>query len=104
MSSRLPFLVLLFFLMLFSPLDITMAGRNSPSRVAQAARPLEPKSQDYTTLLKPRPHRERNVFRGREVKSCLPKGIRRSSAPSRYVNYQTFDATTCSLGRRHSKP
>ncbi|CAN1171829.1 hypothetical protein LINPERHAP2_LOCUS29803 [Linum perenne] len=30
----------------------------------------------------------RGVFGRKEVKNCLPKGFRHTSAPSRYVNYQ----------------
>nr|DAD28533.1 TPA_asm: hypothetical protein HUJ06_030001 [Nelumbo nucifera] len=104
MSSTFVFVILLFFLVFLSPPELTleMAGRTS-SRVAAAMRPLTSKSKDYTAL-EPKPsHERRNVFRGREVKGCLPKGIRHSSAPSRYVNYHTFDATTCSSGSRHHR-
>ena len=83
------FLLLIFLLLLSSP--------------AFAIRQLTASSKapgDYT-LLKPK---EGNYGGGHgggfgirpEVESCLPKGIQRTSAPSRYVNYQTLGSDLCS--------
>ncbi|KAF4348784.1 hypothetical protein F8388_002521 [Cannabis sativa] len=39
-----------------------------------------------------------------EVESCLPKGFRQTSAPSRYVNYDTLGSTLCSSPTSDRKP
>ncbi|CAN8247199.1 unnamed protein product [Cochlearia groenlandica] len=49
------------------------------------------------TLMKLNPRNQ--VFRGREVKSCLPKGFRPRSAPSRFVNYQPLVSVKCSSSK-----
>ncbi|KAK4359952.1 hypothetical protein RND71_022181 [Anisodus tanguticus] len=38
------------------------------------------------------------------VKDCLPKGIKRSSAPSRYINDHTLGSTSCSSIKKVNKP
>ncbi|CAL1404197.1 unnamed protein product [Linum trigynum] len=35
------------------------------------------------------------VFGGKEVKDCMPKGFRHTSAPSRYVNYLPLLGSNC---------
>ncbi|KAL1558504.1 hypothetical protein AAHA92_08959 [Salvia divinorum] len=40
-----------------------------------------------------RNHRQR-AFHGQEIKNCMPKGSRRSSAPSRFVNYHTLGSSS----------
>ncbi|GMN51020.1 hypothetical protein TIFTF001_020181 [Ficus carica] len=39
---------------------------------------------------------QRGVGSRPEVENCLPKGFKRTSAPSRYVNYQTLGSSLCS--------
>ncbi|KAM6600748.1 hypothetical protein CsatA_020357 [Cannabis sativa] len=39
-----------------------------------------------------------------EVESCLPKGFRQTSAPSRYVNYDTLGSTLCSSPTSDHRP
>ncbi|EXC32914.1 hypothetical protein L484_013029 [Morus notabilis] len=37
------------------------------------------------------------------VENCLPKGLPRTSAPSRYINSQTLGSTLCSTSSASSK-
>ncbi|KAK7844259.1 hypothetical protein CFP56_011071 [Quercus suber] len=68
-----------------------MAARKIPSSAPSTiVRPLVSEAQDYVTM-KPLFKHKHRVFRGKEVKNCLPKGFRHSSAPSRFVNYHTLD-------------
>lgn len=72
------------------------------------ARPLESSRYgDYVTM-KPKPSdggQGGHGFHSRDVESCLPKGFRHSSAPSRYVNYHTLGSTTmCSSNDHVAKP
>ncbi|KAJ4720742.1 Maintenance of mitochondrial morphology protein like [Melia azedarach] len=81
------------FLLLSSP-AITMSTGTSGLVVAAAARPL--KSANYATF-KPKTSQERDKIGSRSgVEDCLPKGIHRNSAPSRYINYHTFGSPMCS--------
>ncbi|GKV01263.1 hypothetical protein SLEP1_g13828 [Rubroshorea leprosula] len=75
------FLVLMF----SSSLPVSMAIRDIPSSVPSTMRPA---SVDYMKMDNDEVTQGHQVFHDREVKGCLPKGYRRSSAPSRYVNYQ----------------
>lgn len=81
-----------FLLLLLSPPILRIT---STTNLAEAARPLTetnvipPPSYE---VLKPKeahggqPH----GFGSKGLESCLPKGFRRASAPSRYVNYHTL--------------
>ncbi|KAL7127228.1 hypothetical protein ABFS83_14G241800 [Erythranthe nasuta] len=73
-------------------------GRHYPvlPSAPSTALPKAAAAADYVTVnpgLKP--HKQR-VFHRREVNNCMPKGFHRSSAPSRYVNYQTLGSFRCS--------
>nr|KYP53062.1 hypothetical protein KK1_025064 [Cajanus cajan] len=61
------------------------------------ARPLEHDNvPKYINLKKPDKGKfGRRGFHGGSVEACMPKGFRRSSAPSRYINYQPL-GSTCS--------
>lgn len=93
---------LLLYLILLSSISITVVGRDISIRVSAANSPSVSGSQGYVKL-KPELHNARPVFGGREVKSCLPKGLRHSSAPSHYVNYHPLGSAGCSSSRRHPK-
>ncbi|KAE8037787.1 hypothetical protein FH972_010349 [Carpinus fangiana] len=81
-----------------------MAARHIPSSAPSTiVRPLISEAPDYATM-KPQFHHKHRVFQGREVKGCLPKGYRHSSAPSRYVNYRTLGSPECSSGGHSAKP
>ncbi|KAG6570806.1 hypothetical protein SDJN03_29721, partial [Cucurbita argyrosperma subsp. sororia] len=101
MASLFPFLFYLLFLLLLSSPSPSMAARCvPPSAPSTIVTPLAtPEAEDYETV-KPQLNRKRLVFGGNEVKSCLPKGFRRSSAPSRFVNYHTSGG--CSSTTDHS--
>ncbi|KAI4322300.1 hypothetical protein L6164_022008 [Bauhinia variegata] len=101
MSTTIPLSLLAFYLLLsLSSLDITMAGRLiPPSAPSTITRPLV---STYVTM-KPRLDHNQKVFQGKQVKSCLPKGFRHSSAPSRFVNYKTLGSSGCS-GMQSRKP
>ncbi|KAJ4720740.1 Maintenance of mitochondrial morphology protein like [Melia azedarach] len=82
-----------FFLLLSSP-AITMSTGTRGVVVAAAARPL--KSANYATFKTKTTH-EPDKFGSRSgVDDCLPKGIHRNSAPSRYTNYHNSGSTMCS--------
>lgn len=75
---------------------------------AAAARPLEQEFPKYTNLKVADDQKGHNGrissgnFQGgggRNVEACLPKGFRRSSAPSRYINYQPLAGSTCSSAK-----
>ncbi|KAJ4829679.1 hypothetical protein Tsubulata_007474 [Turnera subulata] len=75
-------MLVMYVLVLLCCLETTMGGRNIPSSV--------PSTQEQAEFVKMKPEMDlrRPVFGSRGVKSCLPKGFRHSSAPSRFVNYQ----------------
>ncbi|KAK7404776.1 hypothetical protein VNO78_05734 [Psophocarpus tetragonolobus] len=83
-------------------LDMTLAARIIPrSAPSTVTRPLF--LSEAETYLKPHLGHKQNVFQGRQVKNCLPKGYRHNSAPSRFVNYDTLGSSVCS-GMRSDKP
>ena len=90
------FLMALLLLVLLNP-PLLMARMNSMSRFAVAMKPLESNPPSHVTFNHKTSH---GGFRKRAVNSCLPKGFRHSSAPSRYVNYHTLGSTMCSPGKR----
>ncbi|KAL5069476.1 hypothetical protein RYX36_020363 [Vicia faba] len=64
-----------------------------------ASRPLEQNANPKYINLKPeKGNGGGRVFQGRNVEDCLPKGFRRSSAPSRYINYQPL-GSSCSSSK-----
>lgn len=66
---------------------------------------LATKHYEASTRFKPKIGRKQGSFHGDQgVEDCLPKGIRRSSAPSRYINDQTLGSTTCSSIKKVNKP
>ncbi|KAE8646888.1 hypothetical protein Csa_020968, partial [Cucumis sativus] len=105
MASLFPyfFIYLLFLLLLSSPTQSMCARCVPPSAPSTIVRPLATpdNAEAYETVKPQLINRKRLVFGGNEVKSCLPKGFRRSSAPSRFVNYHTSGG--CSPTTDHSK-
>ncbi|KAK7341885.1 hypothetical protein VNO80_24826 [Phaseolus coccineus] len=100
-TTHISLLALLLVLSLNS-LHITMAARIIPrSAPSTVTRPLF--LSEAETYLKPHLGHKQNVFRGGQVKNCLPKGYRHNSAPSRFVNYDTLGSSGCS-GMRSEKP
>lgn len=78
-----------------------MAGRDIPSSVPSTMRPV---SVDYVKM-NPQVlnnHKE-EVFHEKQVKGCMPKGSKHSSAPSRYVNFQTL-GSACATKPHSQKP
>lgn len=68
-------------------------------------RPMGSKSENYTAFETKKNHEDQGGFRlGQGVENCLPKGFRRTSAPSRYTNYQTLGSTLCSTKKGENKP
>uniref|UniRef100_A0A2P2NHS6 Uncharacterized protein n=1 Tax=Rhizophora mucronata TaxID=61149 RepID=A0A2P2NHS6_RHIMU len=102
MSSAL-FLKFLFHLLLLLSLLTTMSSSNPMAGVVSATRPMETKSPKFKTL-KPKTSRGSRGFNGRDVESCLPKGFHRTSAPSRYINYNTGSSTRCVTEKRVNGP
>ncbi|KAJ4979062.1 hypothetical protein NE237_009842 [Protea cynaroides] len=96
-------LVFLFLILLvLSPPDDDII-KTSSLKVALATRLLAPKSQNYMNL-QPKPDHKKHVFHGGEIKNCMPKGIRHSSAPSRYVNNHILGSTLCDSDKHYVKP
>ncbi|OWM70217.1 hypothetical protein CDL15_Pgr026067 [Punica granatum] len=85
--------LLLFVMLLFLASSPTI----SPNAVfVAAARPLNSeRPREYATL-EPKPSPVNGSFnQSRSVESCLPKGRRYNSAPSRYINYQPLGSSLC---------
>lgn len=91
MSRSLFFMAMLhILLLLFSPLSII------------TCRPLKPKPPVYVEFEPYIKHEDNRKggdgdhIDGKVFESCLPKGIRRSSAPSRYINDHALGSNLCS--------
>ncbi|TKY51621.1 hypothetical protein E2542_SST23139 [Spatholobus suberectus] len=97
MSTILLSKFLLLLLLLLNPHANNTKGCSTFVCVA-AARPLEHVNVPKFINLKPEKGNGKRGFHGGSVEACLPKGFRRSSAPSRYINYQPL-GTTCSSGK-----
>ncbi|PON31989.1 hypothetical protein PanWU01x14_365220 [Parasponia andersonii] len=96
MSTKSLSLFLLFIVLLLSPPVFAIRPLTESSTTPPA---------DYT-LLRPKEgnYGKHGGFGSRpEVESCLPKGFRRTSAPSRYVNYQTLGSNLCNSSPTSSK-
>lgn len=84
----------------------SMGGRRTliPSSGPSTMMPVLASEAREFAIMKMKPrlnNKEGKVFNGKEVKSCMPKGHRVSSAPSRFVNFHTFDdLLNCETGRR----
>lgn len=70
----------------------------SSVEATSGSRPIGAKPEDYTTF---KPKIVKGKHGKEEVEGCLPKGGRRSSAPSRYINYQPLGSTICSTSVHH---
>ncbi|GJU81437.1 hypothetical protein Tco_1283802 [Tanacetum coccineum] len=88
--ARLPLcmVTMLILIYLLSPPSIKCGGNAICSGVA-AMRPLEEKGGEHVTY-KPKPS---VTTQGQGVDGCLPKGLRHSSGPSRYINNQPLSLT-----------
>ncbi|KAB2606672.1 hypothetical protein D8674_006389 [Pyrus ussuriensis x Pyrus communis] len=105
MSTYLLSVALLCSLLFLSGFDISMAARNIPSSAPSTmVRPLVTEGRDRYVSMKPRHlNPKQEVFHGREVKGCLPKGFTHASAPSRFVNYHAL-GSGCSSAKGSRKP
>ncbi|XVF68529.1 hypothetical protein PTKIN_Ptkin11bG0009900 [Pterospermum kingtungense] len=100
MSTTISYIIFICLLLTFSSCsDVAMAGRDIPSSVPSTMRPA---SVDYVKM-NPEVNRKHEVFKEREAKGCMPKGSTHSSAPSRYVNYQTL-GSSCSTKTQSANP
>ncbi|KAL7153930.1 hypothetical protein ABFS83_04G200500 [Erythranthe nasuta] len=90
-----------FILLILSPMQKAM-GRHYPilPSAPSTALPSVSKTGDFATLKPSDSDHKKRVFRQRDIKNCMPKGSRRSSAPSRYVNYHALGSLRCSTGRQ----
>ncbi|CAI0452844.1 unnamed protein product [Linum tenue] len=72
--------------------DIRQPPSSVPSTMDSSA-----KEKGYVELKRNHGGREGQVvvFGGKEVKNCMPKGFRHTSAPSRYVNYLPLLGSNC---------
>lgn len=105
MSSSLAVLApLLFFVFhLLSPPTLRII---STAKVVIAARPLMESIPPSYQSLKPKEGHGLHGFGSKDVENCLPKGIHRTSAPSRYVNYHILGSSPslCDSSKRMTKP
>ncbi|KAJ8766073.1 hypothetical protein K2173_020589 [Erythroxylum novogranatense] len=79
-----------------------MTGFKAKAMGVAATRPLESEDPNYTTL-KPETGHKRGWFHGRDAENCLPKGFRRTSAPSRYINYEPDSSAMCGRGKHRKE-
>lgn len=101
-NSVYPALVLVYLLVFTSWFGNSMARRPIPSSAPSTmVGPLLAQDREYSTMNPQRNHNNQ-VFHGKEVKGCLPKGFRHASAPSRFVNSHTLGLAGCS-SRLHPK-
>lgn len=98
-SNYIIFMIFYLILMFSSCSDVAMAGRSIPSSVPSTMRPA---SVDYVKM-NPQVNHKHEVFKEKETKGCMPKGPKHSSAPSRYVNYQTL-GSSCASKTHSGKP
>ncbi|KAL1817419.1 hypothetical protein DCAR_0521848 [Daucus carota subsp. sativus] len=106
-STALFFTALLLLLLVLSPPVLVPHGLNRVSGVVCAAtRPVGKKSRDAYVTFNPGDKRYtgKEGTQGRGYENCMPKGFRRSSAPSRYINDHTFGSSLCSSSKDESKP
>ncbi|PSR86569.1 Maintenance of mitochondrial morphology protein like [Actinidia chinensis var. chinensis] len=86
-------ILVIFVLVLLCPLGLEVAaGREAP-----------PRGQDFVSMKPLIMDHNRQAFGGREVKGCMPKGLRHSSGPSRIVNFHTMGSLGCSTSIRGGK-
>ncbi|KDP30473.1 hypothetical protein JCGZ_16152 [Jatropha curcas] len=102
-STLVLFIALFYSLLLLSPLP-TIIGANSLVKVAVAARPLESKPSKNSVIFKPKSSHRKKGFGGRDMENCMPKGFHRTSAPSRYINYNTLGSTICETSKHVDAP
>ncbi|KAB2598022.1 hypothetical protein D8674_000942 [Pyrus ussuriensis x Pyrus communis] len=103
--------MLYLFLILLAP-PPTILQMSVESRVVAAIRPLDSirsSPSNYVPLKVPYENKgghevAPNGFGSHIVESCLPKGFRRSSAPSHYVNGHTFGSELCSSSKGKNSP
>ncbi|CAK7332241.1 unnamed protein product [Dovyalis caffra] len=103
MSTAMFYILFISFLLSSNSLGITMAGRDIPMRPSSVPStmmaPLDSQGEGYVKM-KPHLNHKRPFFGARDVRGCLPKGYRHSSAPSRFVN--NLPIVSCS--RLRGKP
>ena len=68
-----------------------------------AGREAPPRGQDFVSMKPLIMDHNRQAFGGREVKGCMPKGLRHSSGPSRVVNFHTMGSLGCTTSIRGGK-
>ncbi|XWS74331.1 hypothetical protein CRYUN_Cryun02cG0205800 [Craigia yunnanensis] len=100
MSATTFCIIFIYLLFMFSSSDVAMAGRDIPSSVPSTMRPA---SVDYVKMNPQVLNHKHEVFHEKDVKGCMPKGSTHSSAPSRYVNYQTL-GSSCATKAHSEKP
>ncbi|KAH6821752.1 hypothetical protein C2S53_014641 [Perilla frutescens var. hirtella] len=84
----------LILLLLSSP----TVARHYPAVESAPSTALASRNGAYAVMT-PLMNHNQGTFHRHEVKNCMPKGSRRSSAPSRYVNYHTFGSSSrCGSG------
>ncbi|OIV90563.1 hypothetical protein TanjilG_10657 [Lupinus angustifolius] len=85
--------VLLLVLLLSPPSNNNGGSYSTPFFVA-ATRPLEQNVPKFNDLKPEKGH----GLQSRNIEACMPKGPRRNSAPSRYINYEPL-GSTCSSAK-----
>ena len=98
MSTNIIYIVFLVLVLLFSP----AMSRHLPilQSAPSTALPVEARDEITTPF---RNHRQQ-AFHREAIKNCMPKGSRRSSAPSRYVNYHILGSSSNCSGSQLTPP
>ena len=96
MSTKFISMFMLLLLLLLNPQSCNTRGCSTTPFCA--ARPLE--KQNGPNYMKLKPDEKGHGFHhSGSVEACLPKGFRRTSAPSRYINYQPLGSTCSDSGK-----
>ncbi|CAA0832591.1 Unknown protein [Striga hermonthica] len=92
-------IIIIHILLLFSTPTIARHYPILPSAPSTALPKIGPKTRGSFFTTSPSSNHKRQVFHGREINDCMPKGFPHSSAPSRYVNYHKLGSSKCSSGK-----
>lgn len=97
--------MVLFYVLLTFYLYFGVSTNGAKVMYAAAARPMGSKSENYVPFEIKKNHEDENGSQlGQGVDDCLPKGFRRTSAPSHYTNYQTLGSTMCASSKKKNTP
>lgn len=89
-------------LLLLSPFNEATARNFAFSGPSTETETATDRKGGYVTV-KPRFDLRHEILNGKQLKNCMPKGFRHSSAPSRFVNYHILGSPACSTQPNHHR-